>query len=198
MERISEIKFELTAEDLAECQQLAARENKVNVTSGKIIGVVLVVVTIADAIFSYATGMIGNNFVLMLLGLSVRLFLLMLLLYASSIVLNSIHKKLVNKMDGSEKNGVFCEHRLILTEKEFIELTDVNMARYSWQTVGEVSENEKFVMIPINLTATHIIPKRFFDDEKQIKNFIETVTEYRENSRQRFNPSYIASYELNS
>lgn len=198
MERISEIKFELTSQDLAEYQQIAARENKVNVTFGRILGVVLTAILIADFLFNMFTGAIGNNPSFILLNLFARLVLLTILLFASSIILSAIGRKMINKMDGSEKNGVFCEHRIVLTEKEFIELTDVNMARYSWQAVGEIRENEKFVVIPINLSATHIIPKRFFDDEKQIKNFLETAAEYRENSRQRFNPSYIANYELSS
>jgi hypothetical protein len=198
MERISEIKFEITSDDLIEYQKITARENKISLTGGFILGIVAIFLIFADFIYSIVIGAIEFNPAVIFLNLFGRLILFTALAFISAGVLNLIHKKAVKNLNISDKNGVFCEHRIILTEAEFIELTDVNIARYSWATIGEITENEKFVVIPVNLSFSHIIPKRAFEDEIHIKNFIDTAVEYKEKSQHRFNPSYIANYELNS
>ena len=193
-----EIKYELTPQDLVEFQQIAAREDKVNITSGRILGVVSMLLLLADFIYCLMSGSIDFSARSILIHLSGRLVLLFLLLIASAGVLRLIHKKMVDKIARTDKNGTFCEHKIILNEKEFIELTDVNISRYSWTGMGEISENEKFVVIPVNLSASYIIPKVHFEDETHIKHFIETAVEYKRNAELRFNKSYFVKYELES
>jgi hypothetical protein len=86
-----------------------------------------------------------------------------------------MQKQGIKKVASIRNNGILCEHKIVLDENEFIEITDVNTSSHSWLSVGEIKELESFVMINVNFCGTHFIPKRFFNDERHIQEFVETA-----------------------
>jgi hypothetical protein len=114
------------------------------------------------------------------------------LVYIVSVLLQQNAAK---KLDEMQNNGILCEHRIILNENEFIELTDVNTSKHSWLSVGDIKEIDDFVFINVNFVGTHFIPKRFFDDREQIKEFVETARFYRNSAKEKFNSSHLAAYD---
>jgi hypothetical protein len=114
-------------------------------------------------------------------------------------VLNLASQKMTDKANQKAgKNGVFCEHKIILEDDELIEITDINTSRYSWKAIGEITENEGFVVIPVNMSYNYLIPKRFFTNRNHIKEFIDNANEYKQNAELRFNSSHFAKFELES
>lgn len=194
-----EINYELTTEDFVEFQKIVTRQNKTHINIGRTIGVVFTLLILADFIYCLVTGLIqfnGKSFLLYLFG---RFLLQFLFLIAAAKALYWGSQKLADKATNKiGKNGVFCEHRLVLDEDELIEITDVNTSQFSWIGIGEITENEKFVVIPINLSASFTVPKRYFTDSKHLKEFIDTANEYRQNAQLRFNPSHLARFEIES
>lgn len=194
-----EINYELTSQDFVEFQQIISRQNKVTINTGRVIGVVFVLLVLADFIYCVATGLIQFNGKSILLYLFGRFLLQFLFLIAAAKILNWTSQKLVQKeIDKTGKNGLFCEHKIILDEDELIEITDINTSRYSWKGISEITENEKFVVIPINLSASYLIPKRYFSSPNHIKEFVDTANEYKQNAELRFNSSHFAKYEIES
>lgn len=194
-----EINYELTSQDFVEFQQIISRQNKVTINTGRLIGVVFVLLVLADFIYCVATGLIQFNGRSILLYLFGRFLLQFLFLIAAAKILNWTSQKLLQKeIDNTGKNGLFCEHKIILDEDELIEITDINTSRYSWKGISEITENEKFVVIPINLSASYLIPKRYFSNPTHIKEFIDTANEYKQNAELRFNSSHFAKYEIES
>lgn len=194
-----EINYELTTEDFLELTRITARENKTSMNTARLIGVVFVLLIVLDFIYCIATGLIQLKPSSILLYFFGRLLFQLLFLLASVKVLNLASQKMADKTNEKAKtNGVFCEHKIILDEEELIEITDINTSRYSWKAIGEISENEGFVVIPVNLSYNYVIPKRFFSNEKHIKEFIDTANEYKQNAELRFNSSHFAKFEIES
>jgi hypothetical protein len=194
-----EINYELTQQDFLEYHKIVARQNTVMMTAGRMLGVISVLLIIADFIYCVATGMFdfsNGNVFFYLFG---RFALLIMLLLSSAFILNMYAKKATDKVvNVTGKNGVFCEHKIILNENEFIEITDVNTSRHSWIGVGEITANEKFVVIPLNLSSSFTIPKRHFQNEESAKMFVDTANEYRKNADLKFNPSHFSQFEIES
>lgn len=194
-----QVNYELTTEDFVEFQQIVSRQNKVTINTGRVIGVVFVLLILADFIYCVATGLIQFNGKSILLYLFGRFLLQFLFLIAAAKFLTWSSQKLIDKAtDLTGKNGVFCEHKIILDEDELIEITDINTSRYSWKGIGEITENEKFIVIPINLSASYTIPKRYFSSPQHIKEFVDTANEYKQNAELRFNSSHFAKFEIES
>jgi uncharacterized membrane protein len=194
-----EINYELTQQDFLEYQKIVARQNTAMMTAGQMLGVISGFLIIADFIYCVATGMFdfsNGNILTYLFG---RFVLLIALLLSSAFLLNMYAKKAIDKATNVVgENGVFCEHKIILNENEFIEITDVNTSRHSWVGVGEITENEKFVVIPLNLSSSFTIPKRYFQNEESAKMFVDTANEYRKNADLKFNPSHFSRFEIES
>jgi hypothetical protein len=93
------------------------------------------------------------------------------------------------------ENGLVCEHKIILTENELIEVTDVNLSRYSWKAVGEIKELESFILINILMSGSFLIPKRYFQDGAEARDFLEKAQYYKQNAENSFQPSQFIEYE---
>lgn len=158
--------------------------------------ITFVVFIFADVIFAFFSGTL-NEWGLSFLLLSIALRTL--ITFAGILAVLGIIKLIVTKKEKDvlkeSKNGVFCEHRIILTEDEMIELTDVNITRYSWSAIGEILELESFIKIDVLMSDSYIIPKRYFQDEKHINDFLETANNYRQIAKERFQPSHLARFE---
>ena len=116
-----EINYELTPKDFVEFQQIITRQNKVTVNTGRIIGIVFVLLILTDFIYCVATGLIEFNGKSILWYLVGRFLLQFLFLIACAKILNWSSEKLFEKANKQTQiNGVFCEHKIVLDEDELI------------------------------------------------------------------------------
>ncbi|MBS1798130.1 MAG: YcxB family protein [Acidobacteria bacterium] len=150
----------------------------------------------ADAVYALLGGALaGGSPFSLLAGVVVRTIIMFPAVLLGLGVIRLVVKRQEKKVLEAPKNGVFCEHRLIITENELIELTDVNTARYSWKGVGEIRELPGFVAIDVLMSMSHIIPKRSFRNEKELRNFVETAKQYRQNAENSFQLSHLIAYD---
>jgi hypothetical protein len=190
-----EINYELKPEDFFQF----AKENAPTQTSHRpmviLYAVLYLTFMFADVIYVLLSG--WNNWNLR--GLLISIFLRSIFCFASVFIAVGVIKLFTNrqakKILAEPPNGLFCEHRIILTEKELIELTDVNTSRYSWKAIGEIKESESFVLINVLMSSSYLIPKRHFQDRRQIGEFIETAKQYRQNAENSFQLSHLIGYE---
>ncbi len=70
----------------------------------------------------------------------------------------------------TEKNGLFCEHSLLVDENGLTETTHVNRNFVSWEAVEKVSETANYVTIHIRLGSGYFIPKRAFSSPDDIQD----------------------------
>lgn len=150
----------------------------------------------ADVIYAYFAGIMdGWTVETFLLSLAIRLFIALGLLGIIAVVLNLILLRLGNKVADNPKNGVLCEHKIILNENELVEITDVNTSHYSWRGIGKITEIDEFIIIEVLSSASYVIPTRFFTDRQHIEQFKETANFYQQKSIESFSPSHLAAHE---
>lgn len=143
---------------------------------------------LSGSIRDWTLGMITTN-------IALRSIICFGALFVSLGIVKLIVKRKAEKVLQEPQNGLFCEHRIILTEKELIELTDVNTSRYSWKAIGAIRELENFVQIDIAMSSSYIIPKRYFEDRKEARRFVETAEQYRQNAENNYQLSHFIEYE---
>jgi hypothetical protein len=149
-----------------------------------------------DILYGLLTGSIKDwTFGMILTNIALRTIICFGALFVALGILKLIVKRKGEKVLREPQNGLFCEHRLILTEKELIELTDVNTSRYSWKAIGAIKELENFVQIDISMSSSYIIPKRYFEDRKTARAFVETAEQYRQNALDNYQLSHFIEYE---
>jgi asparagine N-glycosylation enzyme membrane subunit Stt3 len=191
-----EINYELETEDLILYSKQAARESPTHEPLTFIFGFFSLCFLFTDFIFAIFFGFPGTitiNWLILILVF--RLVILTLCLGLVLLIVRFFQLRLGNKIAGIEENGLLCQHKIVLNEKELIEITNVNNSRHSWNSIAKIEENEAFVLITIATSATYFIPKRFFQDGKHVKKFLETARHYRQNASHIFQPSYLTEYE---
>jgi hypothetical protein len=194
-----EIKYELTPQHLIDFQKITYKNDVQTTLIGNTFGGIIAVLVLVDFVYCFVIGSIPFSLSSFIIYFAVRvliIFLLLIGIICFSRFMQNKYAKIIEK--DTSKNGLFCEHKIILNEEELIEITDVNFARYSWSGIGEITENEKFVLIPINLSSTFTIPKESFESIDSLKEFIDNANEYRQNAQLRFNSSYFTRYEIES
>lgn len=193
-----EINYELTKKDLIDFSNATAKENEGNKTTTQVFTGLALGFIFADFIYVVIRGW---EFVGGIEGFILSLFIRFLLAFGVLglfyyIVLN-MQKRIAKNLENIAHNGVFCEHKIVFDENVFTEITDVNTSQHSWISVGEIKEMDDFVSINVNLSGTHFIPKRFFNDEQHIKHFIETAQHYQQSAKEKFNVSHLAEFDRN-
>jgi hypothetical protein len=191
-----EVTYELQPDDFFELGKEIAPAQKDHKPRVIINTVVILVFILGDVIYSAVlSAMQGWNLGALLISIG---FKIILTFFALSLILSiifSIVRRKGKKLLEEPKNGLLCEHKIILKENELIELTDVNFARYSWKAIGEIKELESFVLIEVLLSGSLIIPKRYFQDRKHVEKFVETANLYKQNADNLFQPSHFIEYE---
>jgi hypothetical protein len=110
-------------------------------------------------------------------------------------IIKLIVRRKAKDVSQEQANGLFCEHRIVLTENELIEITDVNTSRYAWKAIGEIKELQGFVLINVMLSSTYVIPVRAFRNQEHLTNFIEKANYFKQNAVNSFQPSHFIEYE---
>lgn len=151
----------------------------------------------ADIIYAFFSGSLNEwDFNALVLNICLRTALTFGVILALLVVIKLTALKKVKDVIGeNQKNGTFCEHRIIINENELIEITEYNISRYSWKTIGEIKELESFLLINVALSSSYIIPKRNFENREQINKFFQTANYYRQNAGHNFQPTYFIQYE---
>lgn len=194
-----EINYELKQSDLIEFSNQFAKTQSQYKPIVILLSVMMLTFVFADLIYLLMSGL-GNfrNFDEIIISILIRTvisFGIIGLMYLFSVLMQ---KRITKKVESTENNGILCEHKIILDENEFIEITDVNTSRHTWGSIGEIKELEGYVLINVNFVGTHFIPKRYFNNEEHIKEFVETATYYQHSAKNRFTSSHLADFERNS
>lgn len=195
----AEITYELTAEDFLQFGREIGKTQSQYKPTVIILAIIYFLFIFSDIIFAFFSGPLSNwDFGLIALNIFIRTLLTFAVVFIVLGVVKLEAGKKLKDATAEKENGLLCEHKIILTEKELVEITDVNSSRYAWKAVGEIKELESFVTIDILLSFTYIIPKRYFEDGREIKNFIDTAETYKQNSLNSYSPSYFAMLDEKS
>jgi len=80
------------------------------------------------------------------------------------------------------KDGIMLGKKTFRITAEGIEQESENSRVFQkWKAVRSVEENKRSVFIFVDTIAAYIIPKRFFDNEEQVAEFVKVVKGYAEN-----------------
>lgn len=190
------IKYELTPEDFYRFSKENAPSQFTHKPMVALYALTYLVFIFADIIYALIFGMPSDwSIGAILMSILIRTVICSLALFVVLGLIKLFVNKKSKELTSKPNNGAFCEHQIIINERELIELTNVNTSRYSWKTIGEIKEMENFVVIEILLSSSYIIPKRFFQNKQEIKNFIQTANSYKQDAELRFAPSHIIDYE---
>lgn len=171
-----EINYELTSEDYYQFSKQTASQKKDQPIS-VVLYLMFFVFVFADIFYALIFGLINDsNFKQLMFGFVVRTVLLFISLMGGLGIIRLFVNSKKKIVDNAPKNGLFCEHQLIVNEKELIEITDYNIARYNWKSIGEVNNFEDYLSVEVLLSGLYIIPKRYFRDQNHINEFIQTVS----------------------
>lgn len=139
-----EINCELKPDDFLQFGKENARAKK-NLQPMVIIFLITYLLFIfADVIYALFSGSLDNwNFNSLLITIVIRTIIIFVVIALVLAIVKLIAGKKVKDIVSKEpENGLFCEHKIILTEKNLIEITEVNNSRYSWKAIGEIKELE--------------------------------------------------------
>lgn len=191
-----EINYELQPKDLIEYNKYAARQQHTHKPMVAVISFILITFLLADFIYAIIFGLADVwSFESFLTNLFIRLLIFAALLGFILIVFHLAQLRAGNFIAKNEANGLLCRHKIVLDEKELIEITNVNASRHAWSSVAQIEEIEKFLVITISSSGAFVIPKRYFQDREHIKKFIETAEYFRQNASNTFQLSYLTEYE---
>lgn len=191
-----EINYELTSEDFYKFSRENAPSQNTYRPLALTFGIIFLTFIFADIFYFALFGSLFDwklgNFVLsVLVRCGITFGAVILLLY----IFKLFSKYSIKNAVKEEKNGLFCDHRIVLTENELIELTEVNTCRYAWQSIGEIKELDNFVLIEVHLSGLFIIPKRNFSEAQQLRDFVNTARQYQQNAKDNFQLSHFIEYE---
>jgi hypothetical protein len=189
----TEITYEVTADDYYKFGKENAATQKEFHPTVITLSITFFLFIFADLIYSYFFGTLNTlNLNWLFINILMRIvltFFLILLVFRIIQLMVSKKKKEILEMG---KNAICCEHKLILTENELVEITDLFTNRSSWKAVSEIKESENYLFFGSSTAFTFIIPKRFFGERKQISDFVNTFNTYRQKSLNEYSPSYFA------
>lgn len=191
-----EINYELNEDDLKNFGKQYAGLQPANKFISLFVAVMFYVFIFADLIYLLVSGrgnfegpgeVIFSIFLRSLIGTGILglMYLLSLLMQNRATV----------KLGRMQNNGILCEHRIVIDEAGFLEMTDVNTSKHSWLSVGEIEQLKDFVLVNVNFVGIHFIPKRYFEDREHIREFIDTATYHRDAAKENFNASHLAEYD---
>ncbi len=194
-----EINFELQQDDLIKFSREYAKTQSVHKFLSTSFSVIALIFLFADFIYLIISGY-GNfkSIDEVFLSFFIRVAISLGIIAAVYLFAVIMQKRATDQIDTIHNNGILCEHKIVIDENEFIEITDVNTSRHSWLSIGEVRELDDFVFINVNFVGTHFIPKRYFNDQDHIKEFVETAQHFQLSAKEKFNTSHLAEFDRNS
>jgi len=191
-----EINYELKPEDLLQFSKEIAptqKNHKLHVIAYLTMYVLFV---FADIISAFLTDSLKDwNTQGLIKSIFIRSVITFAVIFVFLGAFKLIALKQVKNISKEPVDGLFCEHRIILTESELIEITDVNISRYAWKAIGEIKELNGFVLINVLMSSTYIIPIRAFKNGEHVTNFIEKANYFKQNASNSFQPSHFIEYE---
>lgn len=189
-----EINYELKPEDFYQFSKENAPTQSTHKPLVMLYLITYLVFVFADILYAIFSGKaldFGELMVSILIRSAICFGALMVVLGLIKLFVNRKTKEIL----AQPQNGLFCEHRIILTEHELIELTDVNTSRYSWKAIGEIKELENFIAVEVAMSASYIIPKKYFESRAEARKFVETANFYKQNAAHAFQPSHFIEYD---
>lgn len=195
-----EINYELKPDDLFEFSKETASAQKNHKPMVIIYAITYLLFIFADIIYAVIFGSLSDwNFASLILNILIRTaFTFAVIAVILTFIKLFAVKKVKDVLSQESENGVFCEHKIILSENQLVELTDINTSQYSWKSIGEIKELEQFVSIEVLMSFSYIIPKRYFKDRQHIKDFLDTAKTYKQNSLLAYSPSHLAAFDEKS
>lgn len=194
----TEIIYEVTADDYYKYGKENSHSQKEFHPTVILLTITYFLFIFADLIYSYFFGALQDLSLNWLLGnIFIRLFLTFFLMLSVIGMIRFIVGRKKQEILDKRKNPIFCEHKLILTENEMVEITDLFTNRSSWKVIGQLKESESYLFFDSATTFIYLIPKRYFADGQQITDFRNKFNSYRERSLNEYSPSYFAILDEN-
>lgn len=191
-----EINYELRAEDFFQLGKEIGKNRKQPQPLFIILVITYLLFIFADIIYVFASGSFkGWDIKNIFFNLFARTLVMFIVIFFTLGIIKLITRKKEAELKKEPSNGILCAHRIVINENELLEITDINTSRYAWKAIGEIKETESFVLINVLMSSSYIIPKRYFQNKADIKEFIETSDYYRQNSQNNFQLSHIIEYE---
>lgn len=193
-----EISYELKAEDFYQFGREIARNKPQPEPIFTILVITYLLFIFADIIYSLFFGTLkdwgATDF---LFSLFVRTGLMFAVIGFVLVIIKLISRKKNADVKKEIPNGLLCAHRIVIEQKEMLEITDVNTSRYAWKAIGDIKELESFLVIDILMSGSYIIPKRYFQDSKQINDFLESAKQFKQNAENSYQLSHLIEYDKN-
>ncbi len=82
----------------------------------------------------------------------------------------------------SDNGSVLGKKKFMITDEGLIEESENNRNLQKWKGIKGVETNDNSVFIVVDNIAAYIIPKRFFRDSEEQRNFINAIEEKMKNA----------------
>ncbi len=169
-----EVSYELEPKDLIAYNKYFASKQKTHKPMVAMYSFIFGTFLLADFVYAILSGSADIwNFKSFLTHLIIRFLVLALLVGVVLTVLYVIQLRLGKFVAKIEKNGVLCPHKIVINEKELIEMTNVNSSRHSWSSVANIEEIENLFLSPLAHQPLSSFPKGIFKTANILKNFLK-------------------------
>ncbi len=144
-----EIKYEIVATDITNY----SKENAVGTSSVTIQVIIMCsVITLfmlSDMILALLSTFKNDGSInVFSLNMLIRLLISFAILGISYLVVITFSKVVARRVTSTAgKNGLFCEHAIMLDENGFTKVTEVNRNFHSWEGVEKIAETNSYVTI---------------------------------------------------
>lgn len=82
------------------------------------------------------------------------------------------------KASTDSKAGIMGKHEIEIYPDHLIERTSVNNTSFTWEGIRTIQANKEYILIFVNKSAAHIIPKRAFQSIEEAELFFITAMKY--------------------
>jgi len=82
----------------------------------------------------------------------------------------------------SDNGSILGKKRFLITDEGLIEESESYKNLQKWKGIKGVETNDNSVFIVVDNIAAYIIPKRFFKDTEELRNFINAIEEKTKNA----------------
>jgi hypothetical protein len=88
-------------------------------------------------------------------------------------------RNVTNFLKEGENKGILGKHILLFTHQEIIDTTEQGVSKFAWKTINKIISNEKYIFIYMSAVSAYIIPKKIFDNDSAINDFMKLLDDFK-------------------